>query len=96
VARGRHGRAEAQAEGPLIALVLTLVVALALGMRDVWGLLAFAFAAFAAVSNVQEFALGTAARRRAGGGGWAASLWGLMNANPRRYGGYTSRTSGSS
>jgi cytochrome c-type biogenesis protein CcmF len=74
---------------PGIALVLTLAIALTLGMRDFWGLLAFAFAAFATVSNVQEFAQGTAARRRAAGGGWLAAFWGMSNANPRRYGGYT-------
>jgi cytochrome c-type biogenesis protein CcmF len=74
---------------PTIAGVLTLAIALTLGMRDFWGTLAFTFGAFSLVSNGQEFALGTAARRRAGGGNWLASLWGLMNSNPRRYGGYT-------
>ncbi|CAN5865434.1 heme lyase CcmF/NrfE family subunit [soil metagenome] len=74
---------------PSIAAILTLAVALTLGMRDFWGLLAFAFGAFSLLSNGQEFASGTAARRRAGGGNWLASLWGMMNANPRRYGGYT-------
>jgi cytochrome c-type biogenesis protein CcmF len=74
---------------PSIAGSIMLVLSVTLGMRDVWGILAFTCAAFALVSNVQEFALGTAARRRAGGGNWAASLWGLMNANPKRYGGYT-------
>jgi cytochrome c-type biogenesis protein CcmF len=74
---------------PSIALILTLAIALTLGMRHLTGLLAFAFAAFAMVSNVQEFVLGTAARRRAGGGNWAASLWGMANANPHRWGGYT-------
>jgi cytochrome c-type biogenesis protein CcmF len=73
---------------PLIALVLTLAIALTLGMRDVWGLIAFSFAAWAATSNLQEFARGTAARRRAGGGPFYVSLIGLINANPRRYGGY--------
>jgi cytochrome c-type biogenesis protein CcmF len=74
---------------PSLAAVLVLAVVLTLGMRDFWGILAFTFSAFAAVSNIQEFAVATAARQRAGGGGWLASLWGLMNANPRRYGGYT-------
>ncbi|HSJ05832.1 MAG TPA: heme lyase CcmF/NrfE family subunit [Longimicrobiales bacterium] len=74
---------------PALAAILVLAVVLTVGMRDFWGILAFTFSAFAAVSNIQEFALGTAARRRAGGGSWAESLWGLMNANPRRYGGYT-------
>jgi cytochrome c-type biogenesis protein CcmF len=74
---------------PVIAGVLCLALTLGLGMRDFWGVLAFTFAAFSIVSNVQEFVLGTAARRRAGGGNWLASLWGMMNANPKRYGGYT-------
>jgi cytochrome c-type biogenesis protein CcmF len=74
---------------PVIAGVLGLALTLGLGMRDFWGVLAITFAAFSIVSNVQEFVLGTAARRRAGGGNWLASLWGMMNANPKRYGGYT-------
>ncbi|HSJ24285.1 MAG TPA: heme lyase CcmF/NrfE family subunit [Longimicrobiales bacterium] len=71
------------------AAVLTLAVALTLGMRDFWGLLAFTAGAFALLGNVQEFVLGTMARRRAGGGSIPRALWGLMNSNPRRYGGYT-------
>jgi cytochrome c-type biogenesis protein CcmF len=78
-----------KALGPLAAGGITLVTVLVLGMRDFWGVLAFTFSAWALVANVQEFALGTAARRRAGGGGWLGSLWGMMNANPKRYGGYT-------
>lgn len=74
---------------PTLSLLVVLVGALALGMRDFWGLLAFSFAAFAAASNKQEFFEGTAARRRAGGGSWLGAFWGLVNANPRRYGGYT-------
>jgi cytochrome c-type biogenesis protein CcmF len=74
---------------PGIALFVTLTAAVTLGMRDFWGLLAFSFAAFATVSNLQEFYDGTAARRRAGGGGWLGSWWGLVNSNPRRFGGYT-------
>jgi cytochrome c-type biogenesis protein CcmF len=73
---------------PGASAALTLGVALLLGMRDFWGLLAFTLAAFALVSNVQEFVLGTAARRRAGGAGWLTSFWGLVNATPHRYGGY--------
>src|SRR5690606_35580449 len=73
---------------PSMAMVLTLGTALLLGMRDFYGLLAFAFAAFALTSNVQEYVRGTAARRRAQGGGWLPAFGGLVNANPRRYGGY--------
>ena len=73
---------------PFMALTATLILALAFGLRNVWGLIAFSFAAWAGAANLQEFAAGAAARRRAGGGGWASSLFGLIKANPRRYGGY--------
>jgi cytochrome c-type biogenesis protein CcmF len=73
---------------PLIALVVTLASALTLGLRDVWGLTAFSFAAWSGAANIQEFVVGTNARRRAGGGSWLPSLLGLIRANPRRYGGY--------
>ncbi|MEX0907651.1 MAG: heme lyase CcmF/NrfE family subunit, partial [Gemmatimonadota bacterium] len=74
---------------PGIALLVTATVAVTLGMRHLLGVTAFAFAAFALVTNIQEFAVATAARRRATGRGWASAFWGLVNSNPRRYGGYT-------
>lgn len=73
---------------PTLAMIVTLGTAVVLGMRDFWGLLAFAFAAFALSGNIQEYVRGTAARRRAQGGGWLRAFGGLINANPRRYGGY--------
>jgi cytochrome c-type biogenesis protein CcmF len=73
---------------PFAALVLTLAIAFTLGLRNIWGLVAFAFAAWSATANLQEFAQGAAARRRAGGGSIVASITGLIRANPRRYGGY--------
>jgi cytochrome c-type biogenesis protein CcmF len=74
---------------PVVLAVLTLAIALTLGMRDFWGLLAFTGAAFGLSANKQEFILGTIARRRATGGNWLSAFWGLANSNPRRYGGYT-------
>jgi cytochrome c-type biogenesis protein CcmF len=74
---------------PSALALLTLATALTLGMRHFWGILAFTGAAFALSANTQEFVLGTLARRRAGGGGVLRSFWGLVNSNPRRYGGYT-------
>jgi cytochrome c-type biogenesis protein CcmF len=68
--------------------LLVVAIALAFGVRSFWGLVAFGFAGWAATANLQEFATGTAARRRASGTGWLQSLTGLVNANPRRYGGY--------
>ena len=73
---------------PSLALLLTLGGTLLLGLRDVYALLAFGFAAFALVANVQEYTRGTAARRRATGHSWPRALTGLVNSNPRRYGGY--------
>lgn len=73
---------------PFVALVVTLSVALSFGLRNVWGLIAFSFAAWAAAANLQEFAEGTAARRRAAGRNVLASFAGLIRSNPRRYGGY--------
>jgi cytochrome c-type biogenesis protein CcmF len=73
---------------PLLALGVTLLLALALGMRHVYALVAFAFAAFALTTNVQEFVRGAAARRSAESVGWADALVRLVRANNRRYGGY--------
>jgi cytochrome c-type biogenesis protein CcmF len=73
---------------PTAGMVAMLAICLALGLRNFWGLTAFSFAAFSALGNLQEFAVGTAARRRAGGQNWVAALLGLINSNPRRYGGY--------
>ena len=73
---------------PTIALIATLAVGLALRVPSFWGILAFAFAAFSLVSNLQEFASGAAARRRAQGEAPLVALYRLMMANNRRYGGY--------
>jgi cytochrome c-type biogenesis protein CcmF len=73
---------------PGAALLITIVLSVTLGMRSFYGVLAFGFAAWATVTNVQEFVYGAAARRRAGGMGWGSALLGLFGANPRRFGGY--------
>jgi cytochrome c-type biogenesis protein CcmF len=74
---------------PAVGLILGLALSLLAGVRSVYGLLAFAFAGFALVSNVQEFAQATAARRRHAGQGVATSFLSLFRVNPRRFGGYT-------
>jgi cytochrome c-type biogenesis protein CcmF len=73
---------------PTAALVATLVIALVAGLREAWGLIAFSFAAFSLAGNVQEFVVATNARRRAAGVNHLRALLGVINANPRRYGGY--------
>src|SRR5688572_29182651 len=52
---------------PALALATTLIAALALGLRNPWGLIAFAFAAWSLTGNIQEFVVATNARRRAAG-----------------------------
>jgi cytochrome c-type biogenesis protein CcmF len=74
---------------PVAGLVLALALALLGGVRSPYGLLAFAFAGFALVSNLQEFAQATAARRRHSGQGAGAAFLSLFRVNPRRFGGYT-------
>ncbi|MEO5509516.1 MAG: cytochrome c-type biogenesis CcmF C-terminal domain-containing protein, partial [Longimicrobiales bacterium] len=73
---------------PIAAFFVTLVLALIFHVRSIYGVLAFAFTGFALVANVQQFAMAAAARRRATGANPVGALWGAMNANPRRYGGY--------
>jgi cytochrome c-type biogenesis protein CcmF len=73
---------------PSMALLVTAVVSFTLGMRNAYGIAAFAFAAFSLSANVQEYVFGAAARRRAHGEGWLQALFRLIGANNRRYGGY--------
>jgi cytochrome c-type biogenesis protein CcmF len=63
-------------------------VSLALRVPSVYAVLAFAFAAFALVANVQEFVTGTRARMRAHGENPLRALGRLVSGNNRRYGGY--------
>ncbi len=70
--------------GGIAAFILALVV----GTRDVWAVLAFAFAGFALVGNLSEYAVGVQARTKAHGENVLRALTGLVNANRRRYGGY--------
>jgi cytochrome c-type biogenesis protein CcmF len=85
---GAAERVTKRLRAPTVALVGTLAIAVALGLRDVWALLAFSFSAFTLVANVQEFAMGAAARRLAHGEAYGQALYRLVVANNRRYGGY--------
>ncbi|MGH7554533.1 MAG: heme lyase CcmF/NrfE family subunit, partial [Longimicrobiales bacterium] len=73
---------------PAIALVLTVAIALTLGLREPYALIAFGFGAFALTANLQEFADGARARRRLHGESWGRAVYRLVRSNNRRYGGY--------
>ncbi|MEA3246603.1 MAG: heme lyase CcmF/NrfE family subunit [Gemmatimonadota bacterium] len=60
----------------------------ALGARNPYGVLAFAFGGFAAALNVGEYVIGVRARREAHGEGVGTALVRLFAGNRRRYGGY--------
>ena len=74
---------------PSIGAGLMLVVAIVAGARNVFSLLAFTFAGYAAFANLREFWIGMRARRTAHGEGWGTSLVRLVGGNRHRYGGYT-------
>ena len=73
---------------PAVGAVIGGVLAMLAGARNVYAVLAFAFAAFAAVANVREYVSGAAARRAAHGEGWGTAFVRLVAGNRRRYGGY--------
>ena len=73
---------------PLAALAVASGIALTVGTRDVYAVLAFGFGAFALVSNVEEFWIGARARIRAHGESVGAAFVRLVAANRHRYGGY--------
>jgi cytochrome c-type biogenesis protein CcmF len=67
---------------------IVLAASVLLGVRSVFAALAFSFAAFSLVSNLQEFIDGARARMRAQSESFGIALGRLMRSNPRRYGGY--------
>ncbi|HET9983503.1 MAG TPA: heme lyase CcmF/NrfE family subunit [Longimicrobiales bacterium] len=73
---------------PAVAAVVVAALALVLRVPSVYAVLAFSFATFALVSNVQEFVGGARARMRAHGESAPRALVRLIGANRRRYGGY--------
>ncbi|HEU4879026.1 MAG TPA: cytochrome c biogenesis protein CcsA, partial [Gemmatimonadaceae bacterium] len=73
---------------PVLAGVTAGVALFLLGMRDFTAILAYIFAAFVAMTVIQEFYKGVGARRRMYGEGVAAAFTRLVSRNRRRYGGY--------
>jgi cytochrome c-type biogenesis protein CcmF len=73
---------------PSVALVLMLVISIVIRVPSVYGAVAFAFGAFALVTNLQEYGFGVRARMKAHGENPASALFRLVGSNRHRYGGY--------
>jgi len=73
---------------PVVVGAAALLLAILLGARSPYALLAFAFAGFAYATNILEFVQGANARRRAHGESFGTALNRLVRSNNRRYGGY--------
>jgi cytochrome c-type biogenesis protein CcmF len=74
--------------GPVIALITAPFLLMIFGMRDVAAIIAYAFAAFVAMTVAQEFYKGVGARRRMYGEAVPQAFTRLVARNRRRYGGY--------
>jgi cytochrome c-type biogenesis protein CcmF len=74
---------------PTVGFVLAVIASLLIGARDPYAIAAFGFAAFALVSNLTEFGIGTRARMRSQGEAAPVAFGRLIASTPRRYGGYT-------
>ncbi|HEX5409460.1 MAG TPA: heme lyase CcmF/NrfE family subunit [Gemmatimonadaceae bacterium] len=77
-----------QFTGPVVAGVVALALLLALGMRNVYAIIAYTLGAFVLMTILQEFRKGVEARHRMYGEGRAVALLHLVARNRRRYGGY--------
>ena len=77
-----------QFTGPIVMGVVAAVLLLALGMRSVYPVIAYALAAFVLTSIAQEFQKGARARHRMYGESYPVALARLVGRNRRRYGGY--------
>jgi cytochrome c-type biogenesis protein CcmF len=73
---------------PVVAGLALGVVLIALGMRDVYALIAYTLAGFVAATIGQEFQKGISARRSIHGEGLPTATVRLIARNRRRYGGY--------
>ncbi|MEX2528670.1 MAG: heme lyase CcmF/NrfE family subunit [Gemmatimonadota bacterium] len=88
------GRAKREGLGrrfvfPLAAMVAVgILVPVIWGLRDPYATMAFAFAAFALVTNVGEYLMPVRNRMRVHGEGVGRAMKRVAFSNPRRYGGY--------
>ena len=77
-----------QFAGPTLAALTVGVLLVVFGMRDVAAIIAYVFAAFVAMTVIQEFYKGVGARMRMYGEGIFTGFTHLVSRNRRRYGGY--------
>jgi cytochrome c-type biogenesis protein CcmF len=73
---------------PLACILATALLTLLIGIRDVYAIMSFSLCAFVVASIATEFHRGARARQRSVGDSYARALYGLLNKNRRRYGGY--------
>ena len=87
-----HGASRATLErqftAPIVAAAVGGVLAIVLGLSNVFVVLTYALAAFVTATVVQEFARGVRARRALHGEGAFEAFASLLRRNGRRYGGY--------
>jgi cytochrome c-type biogenesis protein CcmF len=86
--RGTPADVKRKLRWPAVAFGIVFVGVIVAGTRDPYAVLAFAFAAFATATNVQELWIGAAARVKAHGEHAVVALRRLIASNPHRYGGY--------
>ena len=79
---------KAKLRAPLVGAAVMLAIAIAVGTRNFYALVTFAFVGFSGASNKFEFWYGIRARQRAHGENYLTALFRLMAGNRRRYGGY--------
>jgi cytochrome c-type biogenesis protein CcmF len=77
-----------QFTGPVVIGLVTGMLLVALGMRDVYAVIAYTLAGFVLGTIVQEFYKGTRARHRMYDENYAMAFLRLIGRNRRRYGGY--------
>ncbi|HEY9516822.1 MAG TPA: heme lyase CcmF/NrfE family subunit [Gemmatimonadaceae bacterium] len=77
-----------QFTGPVVVGLVAGMLIVALGMRDVYAVIAYTLAAFVLGTITQEFHKGTRARRTMYGESLPVALVRLVARNRRRYGGY--------
>ncbi|HEX8725883.1 MAG TPA: heme lyase CcmF/NrfE family subunit [Gemmatimonadaceae bacterium] len=73
---------------PIAGAVVMGAIGLAVGARNPYAVLIFAFVGYSAFANLREYWIGMKARHAAHGENWGLALTRLVGGNRRRYGGY--------